>query len=124
MTSAELIAIERRLESAASFLQAPDAESNRHARGELRSALNLLETLRRRVDGTGRRAGDTEPVTFYGGLVVESAAAATELPLIAARPVCACFDGMCRCEVIDGVTANGSRCKAHMQDGLFPGSAQ
>lgn len=31
-------------------------------------------------------------------------------------PMCACFSGLCRCEVIDGRTATGQRCKAFLQD--------
>jgi hypothetical protein len=40
---------------------------------------------------------------------------ATSLRALAYRPIewCACFDGMCRCEVVNGRTRTGAHCKAH-----------
>ena len=37
---------------------------------------------------------------------------------VAAAQVCACFDGLCRCEVVDGRTATGAHCKAHLAPSL------
>lgn len=33
--------------------------------------------------------------------------------------MCCCFNGTCRCEVVDGRTVTGARCRAHLQDGLI-----
>jgi hypothetical protein len=54
-----------------------------------------------------------------GALWLPLATPAVEDVLRRAAPrECACFDGMCRCEVINGRTSTGARCRAHLADTL------
>lgn len=59
-----------------------------------------------------------------GALWLPLATPAVEEVLRRAAPrECACFDGMCRCDVVNGRTSTGARCKAHLAETLAADSA-
>ena len=81
------------------------------AQGHAASA-RIIATL------AGRVFGDLSKVATCDALPPDVQQFLAEHPDPCQANVCGCFDGMCRCQVVDGRTTTGAHCKAQLQDGL------